>query len=107
MTNILEKSLLIGFGIFTLLMFFILVMPFIEKITEYKDNDEENLEDYDNSYNLLRYNINYDIEWLQREYSIKIEVATCIKSISEEIKGYNFNELPYIKIITPYNSFCK
>lgn len=107
MTNILEKSLLIGFGIFTLLMFFILVMPFIEKITEYKDNDEENLEDYDNSYNLLRYNINYDIEWLQREYFIKNEVATCIKSISEEIKSYNFNELPYIKIITPYNSFYK
>ena len=107
MTNILEKSLLIGFGIFTLLMFFILVMPFIEKITEYKDNDEENLEDYDNSYNLLRYNINYDIEWLQREYSIKNEVATCIKSISEEIKCFSFKELPYIKIITPYNSIYK
>ena len=107
MTNILEKSLLIGFGIFTLLMFFILVMPFIEKITEYKDNDEENLEDYDNSYNPLRYKINYDIEWLQREYSIKNEVATCIKSISEEIKCSSFKELPYIKIITPYNSIYK
>lgn len=78
-------------------------MPFIERITDFMNNDEENLEDYDNSYNILRYNINYETEWLQNDYLMNNEVAITIKSVSEKINGfsyYAFIKLLNIKIIT-------
>ncbi len=38
MTNLLEKSLITGFGIFTLTIFFIIITPFFQNIEEYEDS---------------------------------------------------------------------
>ncbi len=47
MTNLLEKSLITGFGIFTLTIFFIIIIPFFQNIEEYEDNksSEDTLEE--------------------------------------------------------------
>lgn len=45
MTNLLEKSLLTGFGIFTLIIFFSIVIPFFGEISEFKENKDEWKED--------------------------------------------------------------
>ena len=46
MSNLLEKSLLIGFGIFTLIIFASVVIPFINQIIEYNEERREELENY-------------------------------------------------------------
>ncbi|TFG08751.1 MAG: hypothetical protein EU539_01500 [Promethearchaeota archaeon] len=47
MTNLLEKSLIIGFGIFTLIIFLSVISPFIKEIKEYEE-DKEDREDQNN-----------------------------------------------------------
>ena len=44
MTSLIEKSLLTGFGIFVLILFFIMISPFFERIEEYEKN-EDNYDD--------------------------------------------------------------
>ena len=39
MTNLLEKSLITGFGILVLILFIILVAPFFNQIEEFKEDD--------------------------------------------------------------------
>ena len=46
MSNLLEKSLLIGFGIFTLIIFASIIVPFINQITEYNKDRREELQNY-------------------------------------------------------------
>ena len=46
MSNLLEKSLLVGFGIFTLIIFASVIFPFINQITEYNEDRREALEEY-------------------------------------------------------------
>ncbi|TFG14544.1 MAG: hypothetical protein EU535_03215 [Promethearchaeota archaeon] len=46
MTSLIEKSLLTGFGIFVLILFFIMISPFFERIEEY-EKDEDNYDDLD------------------------------------------------------------
>jgi hypothetical protein len=45
MTNLVEKSLITGFGILILILFISLVFPFITTLSEYK-NEEHTLNDY-------------------------------------------------------------
>lgn len=47
MTNLLEKSLITGFGIFTLMIFFILVSPFFAEIADFRENEEENMKEWE------------------------------------------------------------
>ncbi|MFX1574416.1 MAG: hypothetical protein ACFFB0_16875 [Promethearchaeota archaeon] len=46
MTNLLEKSLLLGFGIFTLTIFFSLVIPFLDHLSEFNKSNNNDLEPY-------------------------------------------------------------
>ena len=55
MTNLLEKALLIGFGIFVLTIFFILVAPFFGKITDFKENDKRDLDDDNNNSIIIKF----------------------------------------------------
>ena len=40
MTNLIEKSLLIGFGIFTLTIFSSILVPYLGKIAEFNQNEK-------------------------------------------------------------------
>ena len=44
MTNLLEKGLIIGFGILTLLIFFSLISPFLYSISEFNNNEKNDIE---------------------------------------------------------------
>ena len=46
MTNLLEKSLILGFGIFSLILFFIFITPFLQEVREYKKNEDEDIDNY-------------------------------------------------------------
>jgi len=46
MTNLLEKSLLLGFSIFLLTVFSAILIPFLDEFTEYNENERKELETY-------------------------------------------------------------
>lgn len=46
MTNLVEKTLLLGFGIFTLTIFTSIIIPFIGEIASFNQNERNNLELY-------------------------------------------------------------
>ncbi len=46
MTNLIEKSLLLGFGIFTIIIFSTILIPFLGSIVEYNHKEKEALESY-------------------------------------------------------------
>ena len=46
MTNLIEKSLLLGFGIFTLAIFSSIVIPFMGKIADFNQNERNELETF-------------------------------------------------------------
>ena len=74
MTNLLEKSLITGFGIFALILFLILIAPFFQEIEEYKEKSEkDDLDDYSNFVNKVNSAINYFINNHEEEYIEKIE----------------------------------
>lgn len=74
MTSLLEKSLITGFGIFALILFLILISPFIQKIEEYKKNEEEEeLDEYTNFINKINSAIKYSINHPGAEFIENIE----------------------------------
>ena len=74
MTNLLEKALLIGFGIFILTIFFILVAPFFGKITNFKENDKRDLDDDNNNSIIIKfYENNENIEKDEEIYFLNVE----------------------------------
>ena len=74
MTNLLEKALLIGFGIFILTIFFILVAPFFGKITDFKENDKRDLNDDNNNSIIIKfYENNENIENDEEIYFVNVE----------------------------------
>jgi hypothetical protein len=46
MTNLLEKTLLLGFSIFLLTIFSSILIPFLDEITEFNNQEKNNLETY-------------------------------------------------------------
>lgn len=46
MTNLIEKSLLLGFGIFTITIFSTILIPFLGSIVEYNQKEKDSLESY-------------------------------------------------------------
>ena len=74
MTNLLEKALLIGFGIFILTLFFILIAPFFGEITDFKDNDKRDLDDDNNNSIIIKfYENNENIEKDEEIYFLNVE----------------------------------
>jgi hypothetical protein len=51
MTNLLEKALLTGFGVFILIIFISLINPFILSISEFNSSIKNDVEKYNNFFN--------------------------------------------------------
>ena len=109
MTNLLEKALLIGFGIFILTLFFILVGPFFGKITDFKDNDKRDLYDDNNNSIIIKFyenneNIEKDeeIHFLNVEYLRYLELS--FKNNYTKFY-YNLKEKTYKLILRPIEFF--
>lgn len=62
MTNLLEKALLTGFGIFVLTIFISLINPFIIQISEFNDNINADIEKYENFFLEVDTGIKFIIE---------------------------------------------
>ena len=73
MTNILEKLLLTGFGIFTLILFFTIITPFFRQIEEYQTQDRDDLEQCITFINEIDTGILYVIENSNSYYLKNIE----------------------------------
>lgn len=73
MTHLLEKTLLTGFGIFTLILFFSLIAPFFRQIEEYKNNGRKDLENYITFINEIDNAIVYVIKNKDRCYLKNVE----------------------------------
>ena len=48
MTNMVEKSMLIGFGLFTLIVFLSIIQPFFGELLKFYDEDKQYLENIEN-----------------------------------------------------------
>ncbi|MFX0003054.1 MAG: hypothetical protein ACFE9C_01370 [Candidatus Hodarchaeota archaeon] len=59
MTNLIEKSLLLGFGIFTLTIFSSIIIPFLSTLADFNQNGRHNIETYIFFINEIDQGINY------------------------------------------------
>ena len=73
MTNLIEKILLIGFGIFTLTIFSSILIPFIGRLTEFNYSERSKLECYMTAIDEINQGIEYIIQNRDRTYLKKIE----------------------------------
>ncbi|NHJ21455.1 MAG: hypothetical protein EAX91_10955 [Candidatus Lokiarchaeota archaeon] len=62
MTNLLEKALLMGFGIIVLTIFISLINPFIVQISDFNENNKSNIEQYENLFHEVDTGIKFIIE---------------------------------------------
>ena len=103
MTNLLEKALLIGFGIFILTIFFILVAPFFGKITDFKDNDKRDLDDDSNNSIITKFYENHeDIEKDGEIYFLNVEYLRYLELFFKNNYAriyYNLKEITYKLIL--------
>ena len=88
MTNLLEKALITGFGIFILTIFISMINPFLMQISEFNDNVNTDIEKYENFF---------------------YEVDTGIKFIIKNPNGTYIKEIEYPKDlnITLTGFYCK
>ena len=107
MTNLLEKSLITGFGILVLIIFIILIAPFFNQIEEFKEDDEEDIDNYMNFVEQLDNAILSVIENPDIPYKDDIH---CYETIDLIIKGnqikisFKLEDDHYYKILE-YNSY--
>lgn len=73
MTNLIEKSLLMGFGIFTLIIFTSILVPYIGKIVEFNQNGKKDLELYMEFIDEIDQGITYVAQSPNQKYLKKIE----------------------------------
>ena len=109
MTNLLEKALLIGFGIFILTIFFILVAPFFGKITDFKENDKRDLDDdYNNSITIKFHKNNENIDKDVDIYFVNVDILRSLEifSTNKYIRFYyNPKEKTFKLILKPIEFF--
>ncbi|MFX0035029.1 MAG: hypothetical protein ACFE9I_05240 [Candidatus Hermodarchaeota archaeon] len=123
MTNLIEKSLLIGFGIFTLTIFTSILFPFLGRISEFNENEKNNVQHYlifieqvdlgvnyiiknpnDIYLKSIEYpnNLNISISHYNIKYEFLIEKKICVKIIEYKVPllSSNFHEiLPQIYLL--------
>ena len=108
MTNLLEKALLTGFGIFILIMFVSLINPFIISLSEFNNTVKNDVERYNNLFSEVDTAILFVIENPNIIYVNEIEYPGNLNiTITENYVKYNFlieNEMHY-KIYEYVNSF--
>ncbi len=91
MTNLLEKALLTGFGLFILIIFISLVNPFIINISEFNSAIKNDVEKYNNFFNEVDTAILFVIENPDVIYLDVIEYPGNLNiSLTEGYVKYNF-----------------
>jgi hypothetical protein len=91
MTNLIEKSLLLGFGIFTLTIFSFIIVPYLGKIAEFNQNERNNLESYMVFIEEIDQGINYVVQNPTQNYLKEIEYPNYLNiSIYDHIVKYEF-----------------
>jgi predicted glycosyl hydrolase (DUF1957 family) len=99
MTNLLEKALLTGFGLFILTIFVSLINPFIISISEFNSTVKNDIENYNNFFNQVDTAILFVIENPDVIYLNEIEYPRNLNvTLTEDYVKYNFlieNEMQY------------
>ena len=91
MTNLIEKSLLLGFGIFTVTIFSSILIPFLGTIVEFNQNGRKELEDYMFIINEIDQGINHVIENQDETYLRNIEYPPNLNlTLYSNIARYDF-----------------
>jgi len=102
MTNILEKTLLTGFGVFILIISLSFITPFITSIFTFKSNQNDDLESYISLIDEIDQCINHIIEHPENVYLKTIEYP---KNLNMTFKGnvakffFNYKENYQTKIV--------
>ena len=102
MTNLIEKSLITGFGIFILIIFFILISPFFNQAKEFNDNDKDDIDNYMDFVEQLDNAILSVIENPNIPYKDYIQCYENLDVIivGKQVKFYfKLNNEPYYKIL--------
>lgn len=103
MSNLIEKSLLIGFSVFILICFFLVAKPYISEIfsTDNKKNNElDEFEEYiENIDSILSYVIENNIYNYEKKISYPLHTITDIKEDFIEIKykSENYIDIKYLE----------
>jgi len=108
MTNLLEKGLIIGFGIIILLIFFSLISPFFEKISEFNNNEENDIENYISFINEMDQAILYVIDNPEENFLKSIEYPPNLNiTLYNQYVKYDFiiGDEPQYEIIFYNESF--
>jgi hypothetical protein len=108
MTNLIEKTLLIGFGIFTLTIFSSILIPFYARITEFNYNEKNNLESYIIIIDEINQGIEYVVQNTDERYLKTIEYPNDLNiSFYGQIAKFEFiiEEKVYYKIIEYNGTF--
>ncbi len=91
MTNLIEKSLLLGFGIFTLTIFSSIVIPFLGTLAEFNQNGRNDLESYMYFINEIDQGIIYVIQNPDEDYLKKVDYPTNLNtSFYDSIAKFEF-----------------
>ena len=91
MTNLIEKSLLLGFGIFTLTIFSSIVVPFLGTLAEFNQNGRNELELYMYFINEIDQGINYVIQNPDEVYLKNVDYPTNLNtSFYDTIAKFEF-----------------
>jgi len=91
MTNLLEKALLTGFGLFILIIFISLINPFIINISEFNNAIKNDVEKYNNFFNEVDNAILFVIENPDEIYLNVIEYPGNLNiTLTEGYAKYNF-----------------
>ena len=91
MTNLLEKALLTGFGIFILIIFVSLINPFIINISEFNSIIKNDVEKYNTFFNEVDTAILFVIENSHVNYLNEIEYPRNLNvTLTEDYVKYNF-----------------
>ncbi len=73
MTNLLEKALITGFGIFILTIFISLINPFVVQVSEFNENVNSDIEKYDNFFFEVDVGVKFIIQNPNATYTKVIE----------------------------------
>lgn len=112
MTNLLEKSLLLGFSIFLLTIFSSLLIPFLNEIAEFNNNEKNELENYMSFFDEINFAVlfvidNPDQSYLKSIYYPSYLNITCFDCLI--IFDYRIGLQTYNKVLiyntSFYNSF--
>ena len=91
MTNLLEKALLTGFGLFILIIFVSLINPFIINISEFNSTIKNDVEKYNTFFNEVDTAILFVIENSHVNYLNEIEYPRNLNvTLTEDYVKYNF-----------------